>query len=276
MGAAGVKRVCKGIEPETLKAFRSAMPTSSWDGMRDDTKWNGKQAYLDCREHTISDQGGLCAYCEIGIHENDPLKCRVEHFHPKSSTTHGHNWALDWNNMLAVCSGGSQGASVDPAHYLAPLPNNLSCDAHKDRQIQLGKLDANCAGLILSPLQISAFPILFIVSAFDGTIAPNYNDLSKMPPPPGSKHSTVAALVEHTIDMLNLNCDRLKRARLVVVRNIENGKKEQRSKGFNAEQGMTNLAKRYFVRTWPAFFTTIRSRLGPAAEVHLKQKFFQC
>lgn len=270
-----MKRIRKGDEPVLLAAYRQAAPASTWEAMRGDALNRGQQAYVACRAQTIIDQGGLCAYCEIDIHDNDPLKCRIEHFHPKSDVTTGHNWALDWNNMLAVCSGGSQSALDDPSHYQKPLPANLSCDAYKDKQIQSGRLSAGCAGWILDPKQIYAFPCLFKVNAFDGTIEPDAHACISAPAWPGNRHASTLALVRHTIDMLNLNCVRLKDARLIVIRGIEKDKKRERDKGFDAGQGLTNLAERYFRRIWPSFFTTRRLRLGQTAEQYLQQNNFQ-
>lgn len=256
-------------------AYRKAVPAGTWEAMRNDVLWGGQQAYAECRAQAITDQGGLCAYCEIDIRDNDPLKCRVEHFHPKSDVISGHNWALDWNNMLAVCSGGSQSVLHAPSHYLQPLPANLSCDANKDRMIQSGKLPTDCAGLILDPQQIHAFPCLFKVSSVDGSIEPDPSACAGTPPWPNNQHACTFELVKHTIDMLNLNCNRLKQARLAVIRDIEKAKKQQRGKGYNADQGLANLATRYLGHSWPRFFTTIRLRLGQAAEQYLKRNDFR-
>ena len=169
-----MKRVLKGVEPLALIRFRSAVPTGTWEDMKDDPYFNGRQAYQDCRSQCIMDQGGLCAYCEIGIHDNDPLKCRVEHFHPKSDITNpGHNWALDWQNMLGVCNGGSNPHVSDPNYHKKPTSDNLSCDAYKDRMITEGKLPQQCEGLILNPLQIGAIPSLFRIDKMTGFLYPD-------------------------------------------------------------------------------------------------------
>lgn len=69
--------------------------------------------------------------------------------------------------------------------------------------------------------------------------------------------------------MLHLNCDRLCQARLRIFLDIEKNKKRQREQRIAGPQGMANLAKQYFQRPWPAFFTTIRILLGQAAEDYL-------
>lgn len=270
-----MKRVRKAAEPPTLTNFRNAAPNSTWEGMRNDVLWGGQQAYVDIRAQLITDQGCLCAYCEIDIHDNDPLKCRVEHFHPKSDPVSPPNWALVWTNMVGVCNGGSYRHTTAPGFVLEPLSDNLSCDAFKDSRIQAGALALACEGWILDPMQIGAALCLFKISKSDGRLLPDDAACLASEPWHGNRHATLAALVQHTIDMLNLNCDRLKDARLTIVRDIERGKKRQRDQGFDATVGLANLAERYFSRSWPGFFTVIRHCLGPAAEARLQAINFQ-
>jgi uncharacterized protein (TIGR02646 family) len=243
--------------------------------MRDDALHGGQASYADCRKTAVADQGGLCAYCEIDIRDNDPLKCRVEHFHPKSDTSTTHNWALDWNNLLAACNGGTHAHVNTAGFHLEPMSDNLSCDAHKDRLIQEKKLNMDCDGWILHPLHIQAPPPLFRVNKSTGELAPDATGCAASPPWPRNRHASVEALVEFTIDALNLNCDRLIAARLEVVRAIEHGKKQKRDAGLNGASGLAALARQYFVRVWPPYFTTVCSCLGPAAETHLKAIAYQ-
>lgn len=264
-----MKKVLKGDEPQFLSSYRQAVPLGTWDQMRNDALHSGQQAYQDCRIKSIHDQKGLCAYCEIAIRDNKPLKCRVEHFHPKSDTTTAHNWALDWQNMLGVCNGGDYPHLADPAFHLKPLKDNLSCDAHKNMMIEGGLLAEPCEGWVLNPLQLAAFPTLFRLEKSNGYLLPDAVACAASPPWPDNRHASVEALVQHTIEMLNLNCNRLAKARLQVIWHIEQNKKKQRQSGFNAQQGLANLAQRYFVSHWPGFFTTIRLCLGQAAEAHL-------
>lgn len=270
-----MKRVRKATEPVTLSKFRSAVPNGTWDCMRNDTHWDGQQAILDARAQALVDQGGLCAYCEIDIADNNPLKCRIEHFHPKSDLSRPPNWALDWCNMIAVCNGGSHRHVTDPGFLLEPMTKNLSCDAHKDQRIQVGDLPAACEGWILNPLEVLAFPCLFKIKKIDGSLEPDLAACGAADPWPSNRHLSTADLVQHTIDMLNLNCDRLNKARLALVWDIENNKKKQQARGISGVQGMSNLVNRYFRRTWPSFFTVIRSCLGQAAEAHLQAKNFE-
>lgn len=268
MGARGLKDVPREAEPAQLTAYRNAAPDSNWEQMRTDTLFNGPVAYTTCRTQLISDQGGLCAFCEIGIHENDPLKCRVEHFHPKADISPVHNWALDWNNLLAVCSGGSWKHASAP-YALEPLSENLSCDAHKDRMIQAGVLPQQCEGWIINPLDLPRLPLLFRLERSTGKLFPNEVACATFTVWPGNQHTDVQELVQHTIKMLNLNCERLSTARLTISREIERNKKRQRDAGFSAQQGLRNLAERYFRQRWPDFFTTIRLCLGDTADQYL-------
>ncbi|MBF0551614.1 MAG: TIGR02646 family protein [Deltaproteobacteria bacterium] len=232
--------------------------------MRNDPYFEGQEAYTQIRNQLLKDQGGICAYCEldISIRDNRPLKCRVEHFHSKSDSTPSKNWALDWNNLLAVCNGGSNpDVKVE----------NLSCDAHKDRMIRKGKLSKACEGWILSPLQVNSFPNLFKVNHFSGKLEPDERACSEALPIQPNTLGSTRELVQNTIDMLNLNCDRLCQERRILIRTIEQGKKEQRKKGFSPTECIENLCKRYFHFRWHQFFSTIRACLGQAAEKYLQK-----
>ena len=269
-----MKRALKGDEPPALLTYRHAMPQGTWEEMRNDALHQGRQAYMDCRSTVILDQKGLCAFCEIDIRDNDPLKCRVEHFHAKSDHDSAHNWALDWNNMIGVCNGGSYKYLHADGFYLEPLSENLSCDAHKDRKIQKNELPEQCEGWILNPLQIALFPCLFQLMKSSGELKPNSVTCATVNISE-NQHQTTEQLVEHTIIMLNLNCDRLTKERLKVLYDIERNKKHQRQAGYDAQQGLSNLVERYFRIQWPGFFTTIRLCLGDVAEAYLRDIQFQ-
>ncbi|MBF0477402.1 MAG: TIGR02646 family protein [Deltaproteobacteria bacterium] len=266
-----MKAVVKGVAPPELTHFRSRCPRATWEEMRHDPYFEGQQAYTQIRGRLLGDQGGICAYCELDIRDNHPLKCRVEHFHPKSDTTSPKNWALDWNNLLAVCNGGSNEYVNTPGFFLMPKDENLSCDAHKDRMIQKGKLSPAGEGWILNPLQVNSFPNLFRVNHFSGRLEPDELACNQVSPIQPNNLGSTLDLVQKTIDMLNLNCARLCDERMILIRTIEQGKKEQRKKGFSPTEGLENLCKRYFHFRWPQFFSTIRFCLGQAAEKYLQE-----
>ena len=240
-----MKRVEKSAEPQSLADFRAACPDANWDQMRNDALHNGQQVYADCRSQTGADQRGLCAYCEIRLNENQPHKWRVEHIHPKSDTSSGRNWNLDWQNLLSVCNGGESEGCAE-----TPLPENLSCDASKKDSL-----------LAVSPLDIPAFPNVF---AFDKANWHLHAD---------SDACAAAGLdvdkLEQSIEMLKLNCSRLARLRSKVLVDIDKRKKRLRVRGYTPKDAIPILAKGLFQAQWPEFFTTIRCCLGPAAEEYL-------
>lgn len=274
MGVGRVKRVLKGSAPANLQTFRQARPQAGWEALRSDPHHGGQTAYDDIRKQTHQDQGGLCAYCEIDIRDNDPLKSLIEHFHPKSDRSGDVNWALDWSNMLAVCKGGSY-KHVPAPHSMEPLSENQSCDVHKNHRIQQGKLPENCNGWVLNPLHLPAWPSLFEIDKFSGELRASEAHCAAAAPWPNNQHSDVASLVQHTIASLNLNCPRLCKARLAVVRDIEHNKKKQRLAGVSPQQGLANLAQRYLLRRWRPFFTTICLCLGSGADEYLQKIQYQ-
>ena len=143
-----MKRVSKSSAPHVLTDYKATHPTADWDRYR-----NSSRRYKAVKEALFSDQKGLCAYCEIDMKRRGAPgtldDMRVEHFHPKSDTSGAHNWALDWNNLVAVCHGGSERNVVDGGvRFSAP---DLSCDAVKG--------DENWDGVILNPLQLPASPL---------------------------------------------------------------------------------------------------------------------
>lgn len=270
-----MKKLVRKEEPSALTRFRSAMPQATWDQMRNDAEFDGRKTYDDCREDLINCQSGLCAYCEVDIRDNNPLKCRIEHFHPKSDVTPEINWALDWGNFLAVCAGGSFAYAGSADHILEPIAENLSCDAHKDRMIQIKKLEEKCEGWVLNPYELMAAPSLFKLDLSTGRLHPNPEVCDAHAPWPNNKHLDTKTLVQYTIDMLNLNCARLSEARVRIIRDINRNKKKQREAGHTPQQGLQNLARYYFRQRWPRFFTTIRLCLGDSAEFHLAEIQFE-
>lgn len=104
-----MKKVKKGLGPNSLHAYVELSPDGSWTNCRKNV--SRKKDIQDALKY---DQGGICAYCEIDLKELDVSSSnnvvpdfRVEHFHPKSDNSTAHNWNLDWNNLLACCNGGS-------------------------------------------------------------------------------------------------------------------------------------------------------------------------
>ena len=262
-----MKRVCKNRPgPQVLQDYTQAYPDATWDQMRND------KAAHDCRELATRDQHELCAYCEQKISTDDPLHCRIEHFHPKSDKTGMHNWSLDWGNMLAVCDGGSRASQEEQKTH--PLPANLSCDAHKNHMIQMKKLPATCEGYLLNPLDVPSFPNLFALDKGIGYFKPDEISCATVEIP-GNACGTTAELVNRTIASLNLNCERLAEKRRLLVVNIDKNKKVLRQKGISSTEVPEKLISRYFSAKWPEFFTTLRCCLGPATEDYLKSMHYR-
>lgn len=240
-----MKRVLKSPEPQSLADFRAARPDAKWDEMRNDGEHYGLTAYEDCRAQIMEDQHHLCAYCECKLDAATPHKCRVEHFHPKSDRISGHNWDLDWQNLLATCNGGESEGSPD-----TPLPDNLSCDAHKKDAV-----------IAVNPLNLPAFPNVFSFDKSTGCLVPDLETCAEA--------SVDADKLKQALAILNLNCLRLTRQRHSVFVAIERRKKTLREKRYTPKEGLAALAHSYFDGKWPEFFTTIRCCLGQAAEDYL-------
>ena len=268
-----MKRVGKSFPaPQTLRDYAQTGHDATWKQMYDDNAQGGYQAVRDCRAQAVRDQHGLCAYCEQKITMEDPLRCRVEHFHSKSDSAGTHNWGLDWKNMLAVCDGGSR--SSQEAQKTHPLPANLSCDAHKNHIVQTGKLPAACEGQLLNPLEMPAFPNLFTLDKGTGRFRPDKTACAAVEIP-GNACGTTEALVNSTIAALNLNCARLTEKRRLLAANIEYNKKILRERGMLPAEMPEKLVRRYFSIQWPEFFTTLRCCLGPFAEDYLQSVQYQ-
>ncbi|MBQ7608334.1 MAG: TIGR02646 family protein [Desulfovibrionaceae bacterium] len=142
-----MKTILKKTCPPRLACYAATVPYATWESMRNDAANGGDKAYTEAREYLIRDQKYLCAYCECKLREETPHAIRVEHFHPKSDTSSGHTWNLDWQNLLATCTGGEREGDA------FPLPENLSCDACKKDEIHDGD--------IVNPLQLPSFLAAF-------------------------------------------------------------------------------------------------------------------
>jgi len=222
----------------------------------------------------------LCAFCECllapdssdrSIQEHRTSQ-RVEHFRPKSSAR-PPNWDLLWENLWAVCMGGSSQTDEERRTGLHPLPDNLSCDAFKDHQQQHGRLPADPAGRILAPDEVPAFPRLFAFSP-DGVPEPDINTCENVTIP-SNQYLTTRELVLKTIEHLNLGCFRLAERRRIARAQLEKRIEQTRkqNQGAPPSQVMKALARSLFSantdRAWPEFFTLIRWRLGDVAEDQL-------
>ncbi|WP_163370119.1 retron Ec78 anti-phage system effector HNH endonuclease PtuB [Endozoicomonas acroporae] len=257
-----MKKISKSAEPDALTEFRQQHPDAQWREFRD----NGP--YANIKQTIFEDQGHLCAFCEVELPADRPSHQRVEHFHPKSDQSNpAHNWALDWNNMIGVCMGGSKQNSY-------PTPDNLSCDAHKDYLINTRKLSEACEGYVLNPLRIINTPCLFKFDKRTCELSPDPEACARLADV-DNQYESLVQLVEETIRILNLNCARLVDDRKKVFYHYERLLKQARSKGLNPRQYKAKLAEQWFRSRWPSFFTTRRILLGQAAEEWLAGQEYQ-
>ena len=247
-----MKKINKTPGSNVLTRFATHHPTKCWEDFKNA---NGGNDYRAIRRQIFNDQGELCAYCESKVGNQPAHKQRIEHFHPKSDNSNvAKNWGLDWNNVIGVCIGG------DDAKSQHPLPANLSCDSYKNYLISKGYLSEQCEGSLLNPLNILATPSLFKFDKRTGELLPNDTQVAGI-------ESDLLKLVEKTIEILNLNCDRLKDQRLK-VRNEYN---RQIAKAKRKDKKVfTKMAEQWFQDKWPNFFTTRRLLLEQYAENYLK------
>lgn len=260
-----MKLINKKIEPRRLRKYRRKHPLGIWQKVP-------ARLRRHCRYKCMKQQGNICCYCECSLH-HPTIKnfCRVEHFHQKSDTVSaGKNWHLDWQNMLAACNGKTD----KNKRKKYPHPNNLSCDSYKNYLIQTGRLSIQCEGLIMNPLQLAAFPNLFKVDGGSGELKPDDSACSQVLIP-GNKLATTKDLVQNTIDSLNLNCDRLRADRRTVLLFLNQRIAQEKKAGKRPDVALPAIVHQYFSKKWPAYFTTIRCRLGKYAEDYLHSIAFQ-
>jgi uncharacterized protein (TIGR02646 family) len=239
-----VKKVLKSPEPVELKNYKKRY--SSQFKRYADLKKN--RAFEKVRDTLASDQKGLCAYCEMSLHENNRS---VEHFIPCNQSTKENNHDLDWQNMLAIClpPGGLKDEDLENPQLLKDSP---CCGKKKDGNIPDGRL--------LNPLNLPTLR-LFKFSSKDGEIRPD--EISCL------KFSIPIENVQFTIDTLELNVQRLKNLRLAVIDEIV---KELDDETIDINDLEEKIAAEYFghgTDNWPPFFTTLRWVLGAGAERHL-------
>ena len=240
----------KGPIPDYLRNFCRENPDcKDWDSFRN----NNPKLYQKLKRTFFSQQSFLCAYCEEKIPEDELFKQRIEHFHPKSDRSVENNWTLDWNNMLGVCLGGSK-----------EYPIELHCDASKEQNLTHDTYE----GFMLNPLNMPE-ECLFIVDRSTGKLLVDENTCLRVTIA-NNHFSTVKELVDNTIKILNLNCDRLNEKRKKVIAEYEKMRKELRQKHFKGSiRTGTEIARRWFEHNIPSFFTTRRFLLGSYAEKYI-------
>ena len=209
----------------------------NWEEFR---SHNSGASYRELRDVLTQNQHGLCAYCEIEIKER---RRQVEHVIPQSSD---RTKALDIADMVACCMGGTV-SGTDEDHYRMPVRHNMSCGQAKGNQNDPNFID---------PRMLPALPSLMRVID-NGLIEADENACR-----------TAGFLPDHvtrTIEILNLNAERLRLAR------------EKRWNGLEEEWGQIDDSN--MMNDWirsvlipdandllASFFTTSRCYFGPLGE----------
>ncbi|MFL1907043.1 HNH endonuclease family protein [Plesiomonas shigelloides] len=247
-------RINKSNCPHGLNEFRLSNPNATWQDFKN---YNGGSAYRAVRDKIFNDQYFICAYCEAKIPVNElELLSRVEHFNSKSGTTHGVgiNYHLDWGNLLGVCVGGERDGTI------YALPDNLSCDSHKGHwecKNHFTPEQKNWVGKVLSPLDIPSGHILFDFVKSTGGLKANELYCASVVIT-GNQLTSTTALVEETIKIFNLNCDRLNRARLEIFHEFSRARAKAAKQ--NDITPMERLVLQW-LRDEPLMFQTTRNIL---------------
>lgn len=100
--------ITKGSEPHSLTEYKK----------QEGAYYDGYPKKQDVREALLKEQGHLCAYCMRRIVIGD---MKIEHWNPQSGID--DSLALDYRNMLGVCSGKIGGSS------------ETICDTHRGNTI---------------------------------------------------------------------------------------------------------------------------------------------
>jgi uncharacterized protein (TIGR02646 family) len=185
-------------EPPLLLNYRTLHPTEqarpaseaadTWDAFKADTA-----AYAELLLHLSGVQQGLCIYCEQRLVGAEgklvPLDYQVEHVLPKSGAI---GRVLDWTNLALCCCGGTYPHHQDASRQYTSAANT-SCGQSK------GDL-----ALTYDPRNL---PLLdpCVETGIDGNLVVNADNCLAAGIPPND--------VTDAITLLNLNCERLRKAR---------------------------------------------------------------
>jgi uncharacterized protein (TIGR02646 family) len=158
-------------------------------------------AKLEVANALANSQRGLCCYCETTLISGDR---QVEHVVPKSDPLHGLALAVDATNMLASCKGGTErifaaDALDDPARYLPPVRDNMSCGQRKGKTV------------VMDPRTLPTVRSIFVVTA-DGKILTN--------PEVCNEHGIATIEAEQAIIELGLNVERLRIQRAEIMTSL--------------------------------------------------------
>lgn len=255
-----MKKITKSNEPDALNEYRELNPIDDWKkGFKRNA---GKQPNIDVRQALLSEQKGLCVYCEIDLKDgggNAINDFRVEHFYPENPKPEDKrndsiNYALHWPNMFGCCTGGNTKSVVDSdIRYTNP---EFSCD--------VDKANNDWTSQLLDPLlDIPAFPPIFEFNE-DG----NMSVKADCP-------NTIKTKAEHSIILLKLDSSRPVKFRQSTIEKLRAQLMELTEVGqIEFEEAMKILAESHLSKdkdgNYQAFFSTIRWYLGPDGENYLE------
>ena len=215
--------------------------TKDWDEFRSHKSGDSHSQLI---EALVEIQHGLCGYCEIDIKNTDR---QVEHVIPQSHPKHGAKLALDYRNLIACCKGGTL-LTGDQTRRLDPVKRNRSCGEAKENKMPAKFID---------PRNLPALPSVTRV-IFDGRLQPDKEACKRTGIPVDS--------VEKTIELLALNCERLRRAR----ENHWNALSDIWKTKVSDSEIMDAAARGELLpdndNRLPRFFTTSRSYFGSSGE----------
>ncbi|WP_232474707.1 retron system putative HNH endonuclease [Neoroseomonas rubea] len=185
--------------PPGLKRFcDDPSQPQNWETFGDFESGAAKQEVANALARS---QRGLCCYCEATLVSGDR---QVEHVVPRSDPLHGSARAVDATNMLASCKGGTErnfavDALNDPARYLPPVRDNMSCGQRKGETI------------VMDPRNLPPARSIFVVAA-DGKILTD--------PSVCIEHGIDANEADKAIIDLGLNVERLRIQRAAILASL--------------------------------------------------------
>lgn len=186
-------------EPPLLAHYRATCPnedqrpaheaSSTWEGFK-----TAQAAYRQVLDSLADRQQGLCLYCEQCLVDASggflPNDYQVEHVLAKSG---GVGRVLDWTNLALACTGGTYPHHQDASRFM-PGPNK-SCGQRKDSAELPPGTDPRKAPLVDTLVEV----------AIDGSLIANAANCA------AAKIFDVD--ITSAINLLNLNCERLRMAR---------------------------------------------------------------
>lgn len=181
-----LQQYCANNPTEQLRPPKEA--TETWDAFK-----TNQAAYIQLLDDLTHAQQGLCIYCEQRIIDATghrvPMDYQVEHVLPKSGAV---GRALDWTNLALACCGGTFPHHQDASRQYSSAVNT-SCGQKKDDSLL--PCDPRGIPLLHPPVEVG----------IDGRLGVNHRNCDAA--------GLVPKDVGDAIDLLNLNCERLRKTR---------------------------------------------------------------